>query len=131
MTTRRGGRTGAAGLLFALLLLGAAREPEAWIFFSPDSPDASGLFAEARRLGLRVRAVMLTARYRGAREPAEAFVATLQVSGEVLVVDAEGLRLAERLGIRDLPALVLRRGKRTHVACGARVRVEELLTCSN
>lgn len=118
-------------ILLGLLLLGSSGEPEAWIFFSPDSPDASPLFAQAARLGLKARPVLLTERYFGAREPAEAFVATLQASGEVRVVDDEGLREAERAGVRDLPAVLIRRGKRLHRASGTRIDLQELLRCSN
>ncbi len=46
------------------------------------------------------------------------------------MVDEEGLREAERLGIRELPAVALRRGKRTHVAVGNGIDVKELLRCS-
>lgn len=113
-----------------ILMAGAQEEPRAWVFFSPDSPDASRIFAEFRELGIRPRAVFLTERYLGSREPGEAFLATLQASGEVRVVDEEGLKEARRLGIRELPAAAVRRGQRTHVASGDRLDVKELLRCS-
>jgi len=116
--------------LFGLMAMGASEEPEAWVFFSPDSPDSSGIFRDLKALGVKTRAVLLTARYFGSREPAEPFLATLQAAGEVRVVDEEGLREAERLGIRELPAVAVRRGKRTHVASGTGVDVKELLRCS-
>lgn len=119
-----------AWLLAGALLLGASEEPEVRIFFSPDSPDASRLFAEARALGVTPRPVLLVERFVGAREPGAAFVATLQACGEVRVVDPEGLHEAERLKIRELPAVAVRRGRRTHVACGAGVDVKEMLRCS-
>ena len=117
-------------LLLGVLAMGASDEPEAWVFFSPDSPEASGLFAGLKALGVNARPVLLAERYLGTREPAAAFLATLQAAGEVPVFDEEGLRLAERLGIAELPAVAVRRGKRTHVACGARVDLKELLACS-
>lgn len=103
-------------------------ETEAWVFFSPDSPDASPLFAGLR--GVRVRPVLLVERYRGTREPSAAFLSTLKAAGEVRVVDEEGLREARRLGLRELPAIAVRRGGRTHVATGNRVDVQELLRCT-
>jgi len=117
-------------IVIGVLMAGPAEEAEVRVFFSPDSPDASRIFAEFRRLGFHPRAVLLTERYFGSREPAEGFVATLQASGEARVVDEEGLREAERLGIRELPAVAVRRGKRTHVASGTGVEVKELLRCS-
>jgi len=122
--------TAVALILAALGVTGAADEPEAWVYFSPDSPDASRLFANLKSLGIRTRPVLLTERYFGSREPGEAWVATLEASGEVRVVDEEGLREAERLGIRELPAVALRRGKRTHLASGTGIDVKELLSCS-
>ncbi len=116
--------------MLAGLVLGGVpeEEPEAWVFFSPDSPDAAPLFARLR--GLRVRPVLLVERYFGEREPLPAFLSTVGAAGEVRVVDEEGLRQAERLGIRNLPAVALVRGGRAHVACGDRVDVEELLRCA-
>jgi len=120
-----------AWLLVGLMGMGSGGGEEAWVFFSPDSPDATPLLRELRSLGVPVRPVLLTGRFFGSREPADAFLATLQAAGEVRVVDEEGLREAGRLGIRELPAVALRRGQRTHVACGTRVDVKELLRCSN
>ena len=121
-------------LRFALVLgvlgMAPAGEPEARVFFSPDSPDASRLFSGLRARGIRVRAALLPERLLGTREPAEAFVATLAAAGEVRVVDPEGLREAERLGLRELPAVAVRRGNRVHVACGAQADLQELLRCS-
>ncbi len=115
-------------LLAAGLLMGGGEEPEAWIFFSPDSPDASAVFRSAR--GVRVRPVLLVERYFGDREPSEAFLSTVRASGEALVVDGEGLRTAARLGIRSLPAAAVIRDGKAHVASGTRVDVGELLRCS-
>ena len=123
-------KTAATLVLAALGVMGASDEPEARVFFSPDSPDASRLFANLKSLGIRARPVLLTERYFGSREPGEAWIATLEASGEVRVVDEEGLREAERLGIRELPAVAVRRGSRTHVASGAGIDVKELLSCS-
>ena len=103
-------------------------EATVWVFFSPDSPDASRLFEQAK--GERVRTVMLAERYFGEREPAAAFLATVRAAGEVGVVDEEGLRKARELGIRRLPAAAVVRGGRAHVAAGSGVDVKELLRCS-
>jgi hypothetical protein len=127
---KRGRRGWGSLILLALLSIGASEEPEVSIFFSPDSPDASSLFRDLKALRIKTRAVLLTERYLGTREPAEPFLATLQASGEVRVVDEEGLKEADRLKIRELPAVAVRRGKRTHVACGTRVDLKELLRCS-
>lgn len=116
--------------LLALAVLGPGEgELDAWVFFSADSPDASGLFRALE--GRRVRAVLLPERFRGAdREPSPAFLATIAAAGEVRVVDEEGLALARTLGIRELPAAAVRRGGRMHVASGAEAPVKELLGCS-
>ncbi len=107
---------------------GGGEEAEVWVFFSPDSPDASAVFRSAA--GLRTRPVLLVERYFGDREPSEAFLATVRVSGEARVVDEEGLAMARRLGIRSLPAAAVVRGGKAHVAAGSRVDVKELLRCS-
>lgn len=117
-------------LLAALLFAGPADDPgpRAWVFFSPDSPDAAPLFEALR--GVPTTPVLLAERYTGGREPAADFLSTLRVSGEVLVVDAEGLARAERWGIRELPAVAVERGGCVHVASGTRADAKELLTCS-
>lgn len=116
--------------MLALAVLGGGDpEPDAWVFFSPDSPDASGIFRALE--GRRVRAVLLVERLAGAtREPSEAFAATLSAAGEVRVVDEEGLRMAARLGIRELPAVAVLRAGRFHLASGSEAPVKELLSCS-
>jgi hypothetical protein len=103
-------------------------EATIWIFFSPDSPEASRIFEQVK--GERVRTVLLPERYFGAREPAAAFLATVQAAGEVRVVDEEGLKKARELGVRRLPAVAVVRGTRAHVATGNGVDVRELLRCS-
>ena len=103
-------------------------EATVWVFFSPDSPDASKLFEQVK--GDRVRTVLLPERYFGAREPAAAFLDTVQAAGEVRVVDEEGLKKARELGVRRLPAVAVVRGGRAHVATGSGVDVRELLRCS-
>lgn len=111
------------------LVAGPAEEPVAWVFFSPDSPDASGIFAELR--GLPVRPVLLVERYFGGREPSEAFLATVRAAGaEIRVADKEGLSEAERLGITDLPAVAVKAGGRVHVASGSRLDMKEILRCA-
>lgn len=117
----------------AVLALGGAErhgreEPEIWVFFSPDSPDASRLLADLR--GMQVRPVLLAERYAGAREPSPAFLETVKAAGEVRVVDEEGLREAVRLNLSELPAVAVRRRGRTHVASGNRIDVREVLRCS-
>jgi hypothetical protein len=98
-----------------------------WIFFSPDSPDASALFEQAR--GRDLRPVLLVERYTGDREPSPDFLATVRAAGEVRVVDEEGLREARRLGIRELPAVAVVRGASAHVASGSKADLKELLRC--
>jgi hypothetical protein len=112
------------------LSVGSSTNEEAtiWIFFSPDSPDASRIFEQVK--GERVRTVLLPERYFGSREPAAAFLATVQAAGEVRVVDEEGLKKARELGVRRLPAVAVVRGTRAHVATGNGVDVRELLRCS-
>lgn len=102
-------------------------EEEIWVFFSPDSPDASRIFEQLR--GHAVRPALIVERYFGRAAPAADFLSTLRVAGEVRVVDEEALREAERLGIRELPAVAVRRGGRVHVASGSRVDLKELLQC--
>ena len=116
--------------LLALTVLGSGEgEPEAWVFFSADSPDASRLFRELG--GRAVRPVFLSERFRGVeREPSADFLATIAAAGEIRVVDEEGLALAESLEIRELPAVAVRRNGRFHVASGADAPVKELLGCS-
>lgn len=111
----------------SVVLTPASDEPTIWVFFSPDSPDASPIFRDLR--GHRIRPVLLVSRYFGDREPSEAFLATLAGAGEVRAVDEEGLREAQRLGIARLPAVAVRRGGRAHVAAGRRIDVQELLSC--
>lgn len=115
-------------VVIAVLMALAEEEPTLWVFFSPDSPDASGVFRQLK--GQRVRAVLLVERYFGEREPSEAFMATLKEAGEVRAFDEEGLAMAKRLGIRRLPAVAVVRGDHVHVATGTRVDVKELLKCS-
>jgi len=117
-------------LAVAALAMGTPVSEEAtvWVFFSPDSPDASRILEQTK--GERVRTVLLVERYFGAREPAGPFLATIQAAGEVRVVDEEGLRKARELGIRRLPAVAVVRGGRAHVAAGSGADVRELLRCS-
>jgi hypothetical protein len=105
----------------------APDEPEAVVFFSPTSPDASELI---RSFGIPVKAVLLVESYATGLEPSEAFLATVRAAGPVAAADVDGLALARRLGIRELPAAALRRGSRWHVAAGTAVDGKELLRCS-
>lgn len=106
----------------------AAEEATVWVFVSPDCPEATGIFEQVK--GERVRTVLLPERYFGAREPAAAFLATVQAAGEMRVVDEEGLKKARDLGVRRLPAVAVVRGGHAHVATGTGVDVRELLRCS-
>jgi hypothetical protein len=115
-------------LLMSVLMAVAEEEPGVWVFFSPDSPEAAGIFRQLQ--GRPVRAVLLVERYFGDREPSEAFVATLQAAGEVRAFDEEGLAMAKRLGIRRLPAVAVVRSDHAHIASGSRVDVKGLLQCS-
>jgi hypothetical protein len=110
-----------------ILALAAPEEPEAVVFFSPASPDATALI---RSFDVPVRAVLLVENYATGLEPSEAFLATLRAAGPVAAADVEGLALARRLGIRELPAAAVRRGSRWHVAAGASVDGKELSRCS-
>jgi hypothetical protein len=118
-------------VLLGLMAVGAVQDPSAdpvvWVFFSPDSPDATRIFEQLR--GRRVRPVLLVGRYIGDREPSEGFLATLRASGEVRVADDEGLREAERLGLRELPSIAWRQGGKDHVAAGQDLHVEEVIRC--
>ena len=124
----------ATRILPALLLLAGAGDghpepaPTVWVFFSPDSPDASALFRQLE--GHPVRPVLLVEDYFAAKRHSRDFLETVRVSGELLVVDEEGLREAERLGISALPAVAVTHHGRTHVATGNRINVKELLQCS-
>jgi hypothetical protein len=100
---------------------------EAWIFFSPESPDAARLMRRARDLG--ARPVLLSERYLGRRTPSRAFTSTAAAARDLRVWDEEGFALAERLGIRELPALAVRQGGSYHVVAGADADPEELLSC--
>jgi len=117
-------------LLASVMVIGSSAREEStvWVFFSPDSPEAARILADLK--GERVRTVLLTERYFGEREPAPAFLATIQAAGELRVVDEEGLRKAKELGIRRLPAVAVLRGGHAHVASGTQVDLKELLQCS-
>ena len=116
--------------LLAVVLLGAGGEepPTVWVFLSPDAPDAAPLFKQLE--GQRVRPVLLVERYFGSREPADAFLSTVQAAGDLRAFDEEGLRMARRWKIRRVPAVAVARGDRVHVAAGTKVNVQELLRCS-
>ena len=117
-------------LLVAVMMAGtsAPEETTVWVFFSPDSPDASRILNQLK--GQRVRTVLLVERYFGDREPAATFLSSIQAAGELRVVDDEGLKKARQLGIRQLPAVAVLRDGRAHVATGTQVDVRELLSCS-
>jgi hypothetical protein len=100
---------------------------DAWIFFSPDSPDATRLMRWARDLD--ARPVLLSERYLGRRTPSRAFTSTAAAARDLRVWDEEGFALAERLGIRELPALAIRHGGSFHVVAGADADPKELLSC--
>lgn len=114
--------------LLALAVGAPAEDPVVWVFLSPDAPEASALLRGLQ--GERVRTVLLVERYFGTREPSEAFLANVQAAGELRVVDEEGLQMAKRLKIRQLPALAVVRGRRAHVASGTRADLKELMRCS-
>lgn len=123
-------RAFAIALVAAALGTGPAEDPEIWVFFSPDSPDASGIFRSLEGRA-RVRPVLLVERYFGAGEPREAFLSAVAAAGrEIGVVDEEGLREAERLGIAELPAVAVKAGGRVHLASGSRLDAKEVLRCA-
>jgi hypothetical protein len=111
-----------------VLLLAPGDEPTVWVFLSPDGPDATPIFRQLE--GRRVRTVLLVERYFGNREPSEAFLATVQVAGELRAFDEEGLKMARRLNIRRVPAVAVVRDDHAHLATGTKVNVQELLRCS-
>lgn len=112
----------------ALALVGPAEEPEVWVFFSPGSPDAAGLIRSFGAVPLR--AVLLVEDYAAGAEPSTSFAATLAAAGPVRAADVDGLALAAKLGIRELPAAAVKRDGRWHVAAGADLNGKELLRCS-
>ena len=115
-------------MLLALGAIGPAEEPEAWVFFSPSSPDAAALI---RSFGdVPLRPVLLVEDYASGAEPSTAFLATLAAAGTLQAADVDGLALAARLGIRELPAAAVRCGGRWHVASGTGANGKELLRCS-
>ncbi|HEX7897731.1 MAG TPA: hypothetical protein VF950_08210 [Planctomycetota bacterium] len=115
-------------LMLALAVGAGDEETEVWVFFSPASPDASGLL---RSFGdVPVRPALLVENYATGLEPTEAFLATIGAAGTARAADDEAAALAERLGIRELPAAAVRRGARWHVAAGTDVDGKELLRCS-
>ena len=115
-------------LLGLVLVVSVEERPVIHVFFSPESPDASALFKQLEVHD--VRPVLLVESYRGPSRPKKGFLRTVRVSGDVLGVDEEGLREAERLGITSLPAVAVTYGGRTHVAVGTDIDIEELLKCS-
>jgi hypothetical protein len=119
-------RMATVGLL-AGLASPAGADADAWVFFSPDSPGAAALLEGLK--GVRVRPVLVAERFRGRAAPRPEFLSTIRAAGELRVIDEEGLALAERLGIRDLPAVALRRHGTWHAASGASLDVKELLAC--
>jgi hypothetical protein len=120
-------RMAAVGLL-AGLASPAGADADAWVFFSPDSPGAAALFEGLQ--GVRVRSVLVAERFIGRAAPRPEFLSTLRSAGTVPVIDEEGLALAERLGIRELPAAAVRRNGAWHVASGSSADVKELLSCA-
>jgi hypothetical protein len=112
------------------------------IFFSPEAPPSERALARLRKIqaghtGMRIDHHLLLGNFRDlSLTPSldfQAAVKALRESGGqefgLSIFDEEGLRLATSYGLTKLPALVLERGGRVHVAYGADPDIEEFLKC--
>jgi len=112
------------------------------LFFSPDAPPSEkALRAIAallkHRRDLALDPVLLVADFaRLAQEPSREFQNAIKVLRELAgddfalaLYNERGLELARTFGIERLPAVVLVRDRRAHVAYGAARDVESLMRC--
>ena len=150
MKRRRGiGAVITSVALFALmapLLLGMQdRKDESArvrIFFSPEALPSERTLARLRKIqaghaGMRIDHHLLLGDFRDlSLTPSLEFQAAVKALREnggpkfgLSIFDEEGLRLATSYGLTKLPALVLERGGRVHVAYGADPDIEEFLKC--
>jgi hypothetical protein len=123
-----------AGSAFFVLAARApsAEPPALYFFFTLDTPDAARALREARRAAgdATFRPVFLLDRRLSADfEPSAAFQQAMEVLGEdVAVLDAEGLELAKRFGVRSTPCAVWT-GRTRHRGSGAAFPWKELIRC--
>ena len=116
--------------------------PVLYLFFSPETPGGpqaarrASEWVKSSGKRLRLRPVVLIDRFRGLGklEVSSPFYRTLkelQSQGplDLPVYDPEGLALAEFWELRSLPAFVLVRQGRAHVALGSAARLEGLGDC--
>jgi len=129
-------RTVAATLGAAFFVLAARapvpEPPTLHFFFTLDTPDLARAIRDARRAAGdgRFRPVfLLDQRLPGDFEPSPEFErAMAELGQDVAVLDAEGLDLARRFGVRSTPCAVWT-GRGIHKGAGARFEWKELATC--
>ncbi len=115
---------------------------EIHLFFSPDAPPSQRIITQFRkhlsgRRDLRLRLTLLVRDFRLLEvEPSTDFQAAVKALRDLvgpefglLLYDEEGLELARKLGLARLPAVVVNRGRRYHVAYGSDPDLEALLRC--
>jgi hypothetical protein len=116
--------------------------PTLYYFFSPSAPGSldgarrAVAFRKGEKGQIKLRLVLLLDDFSVIRkvEEGSSFYKTLkelqsQGSLDIPLYDEEGLELAERWGIRSVPAFVLVAHGRAHRALGPTVNLEELLEC--
>jgi hypothetical protein len=126
----------AASLGAAFFILAArAPVPEPpclYFFFTLETPDLARAIRDARRAAGadRFRPVFLLDRRLADdfEPPAEFERAMAELGQDVAVLDAEGLDLARRFGVRSTPCAV-RTGRGIHRGAGARIDWKEMTTC--
>lgn len=126
---------------------GAAKSAEAapilYLFLSPDAEGAAAAarsaaqFMRKKRGEVRLRPVLLVDDFAAlgrVGEEAPLYQATKELRSlgplEIPLYDEEGLALSERWKIRSVPAFVLVRDGKAHVASGSRVDLETLMECA-
>lgn len=122
--------------------LASAQEPSegatAWLFFAPDAPPEVRVVEQLRlRSTLPIRPALLVRNFSVLSEvPSREFQVVIKalrdMSGPdfgLALHDESGLSAAKRFGLTRLPAVVVERGGRAHLAYGADADVEALLQC--
>lgn len=112
---------------------------ELWLFFGPEGVEMNrlGVVLE-KHPGVVLRPCILVSDWKAIAEPSDDLADTVKVLRSILgadwalaLWDVEGLAFARAIGVDRLPAFVLvKNGRRAHVAYGAGADVEELLRCS-